>query len=107
MNPLHEHEAWLDTLDEKLLLADGKLRSEFDHPISIPLSACADVGGLKLCAAELRKALHLNRSHLPMKYLLERFLGLAIAANQLPVTRERVMDELRLEWGIKNEYSDF
>lgn len=107
MNPLHEYEAWLDTLDQKLFLADGAIRVEFDHALSIPLSACVDVDSLKACATELRKALHQNHSHLPKQYLLERFLRLAIAANKIRTMQEQVMDELRQEWGVKNEYTDF
>ena len=105
MTALHDYEAWLDTLDEKLFAANGVIRSEFDHAISIPFSECADMNGLKFWAAELRKALRLNRSsHLPMAHLLKRFLRLAIIENNIPITPESVMSELRQEWNIKNEF---
>lgn len=105
---LHDYEAWLDTLDEKLFAVNGVIRSEFDHAVSIPLSECANMDGLKFWAAELCKTLRLNRSsHLPMAHLLKRFLRLAIIENNIPITPESVMSELRQEWNIKNEFADF
>jgi hypothetical protein len=104
---LDEYEAWLDTLDKKLYLADGHIYVEFDHALVISLSDCTDVSGLKRCAARLREALRKNQSHLPVKYLLERYLRLAISANKISLTREQVMSELRNEWGISNDYSDY
>jgi len=107
MTSLHEYEAWLDTLDKKLFLADGLIQAEFDHPISIPLTECANVSGLKLWATRLREALKTNHSALPVKYLVERFLRLALEANRVSATRDQVMADLRQEWDIKNEYTDF
>jgi hypothetical protein len=104
---LDEYEAWLDTLDKKLYPAGSVVRVEFDHPLVISLSNCADSAGLKICAARLREALRGNHSHLPIKYLLERFLRLAIEANNLRLSRDQQMNELREEWGIKNDYTDF
>lgn len=104
---LDEYEAWLDTLDVKLRLAGPIVCVEFDHPLDISLSSCADSAGLKICALHVREALRKNHSHLPVKYLLERFLRIAIEANKLPLSRDQVMSELREDWGIKNDYTDF
>jgi hypothetical protein len=106
MTSLNDYEAWLVTLDKKLFLADGSIRSEFEHPISIPLRECTSLSGVKLSATRLRETLKASHSALPMKYLIERFLRLAIEANRAPFTRDQVMAELRHEWNIKNEYSD-
>lgn len=104
---LDEYEAWLDTLDKKLYVAGPVVYVEFDHPLVISLSNCTDSAGLKVCAERLREALRRNHAHLPIKYLLERFLRLAIEANNLPMSRDLLMNELREEWGIKNDYTDF
>lgn len=104
---LDEYEAWLDMLDKKLYLAGSVVCVEFDHPLAISLSSCADAAGLKVCAQRLREVLRKNHSHLPVKYLLERFLRIAIEANNVPLSRDQVMNELREEWGIKNDYKDF
>ncbi|MEJ1162672.1 hypothetical protein V9K97_03165 [Variovorax sp. CCNWLW186] len=106
MTALHDYEAWLDTLDEKLFAVNGVIRSEFDHAVSIPLSECANMDGLKFWAAELCKTLRLNRSsHLPMAHLLKRFLRLATMENSISITPESIMGELRQEWNIKNEFN--
>lgn len=94
---LDEYEAWLDTLDKKLYLAGSVIRVEFDHPLAISLSNCTDVAGLKVCAVGLREALEKNHAHLPVKYLLERFLRITIEANKVPVSRDQVMNELSEE----------
>ncbi|MBS1208948.1 MAG: hypothetical protein H6R19_1346 [Proteobacteria bacterium] len=104
---LHDYEAWLDTLDKKLYLAGSVVQVEFDNPLTIRLSNCTDAAGLKLCALSLREALRKNHSHLPVKYLLERFLRIVIKANKIPFSRDQVMNELREEWDIKNDYTDF
>jgi hypothetical protein len=103
---LDEYEAWLDELDKKLYLAGEVVCVEFDHPLAISLRNCADPNGLKVCAGRLREALRQNRSHLPMKYLVERFLRIAIEANKIPVSQDQMMSEIREEWGIKNDFTD-
>lgn len=104
---LDEFESWLDTIDVKLYRAGSLVCVEFDHPLTISLLDCADTDGLKVCALRLREELRKNRTPLPVKYLLERFLRIAIEANQLLLSRDQVMNELREEWGIKNDYTDF
>lgn len=104
---LDDYEAWLDTLDKKLYLVGTVVHVEFDHPLVISVSHCADTPGLKLCAQRLREALRRNHSYLPVKYLLERFLRIAIEANRLPLSRDQLLSELREEWGIQNDYTDF
>jgi hypothetical protein len=104
---LDEYEAWLDTLDTKLYLAGKIVRVEFDIPLAVSLESCADPAGLKACARRLREALRENRTPLPVKYLVERFLRLAIKANKIPVSQDQLMSELRAEWGIVNDYTDF
>lgn len=104
---LDEYEAWLDTLDKKLYLAGKVVRVEFDRPLKIPLGTCADPAGLKVCAGRLREALRQNHPPLPVKYLVERLLQIAIQANKIPVSRDQIMSELREEWGIKSDYTDF
>jgi hypothetical protein len=107
MTALHDHERWLDTLDAKLRVEGDAIRVCFDHPTEIPLRNCADLQGLKLEATRLRSILAGNQTHLPRKYLIERFVGLALSHHRLAIAQSEVMDELRAEWNVKDEWRDF
>jgi len=106
-NSLHAYESWLDTLDLKMVLSEHTVHINFDCPIAIPLSECKDVQGLKDCVARVRGALRQDSTHLPRKYLIERFLRTVIAANSLSASADEVLDSLRSDWNIADDFFDF
>ena len=99
---LDEYEAWLDTLDAKFRVVDGEIRSDFDAPFSISLHECNDVAGIVKCAIRLRKIFLANSSHLPVEYLLKRFIRLAIDVNPLPISKAEILGRLPKEWNLVN-----
>lgn len=99
---LDEYEAWLDTLDAKFRIVNGGIRSDFDVPFSISLLDCNDVDGIVKCATKLRTVFLSNSSHLPVEYLLKRFIRLAIDANRLPIPKAEILSRLPKEWDFSN-----
>ena len=97
---LDEYEAWLDTLDAKFRVINGEIRSDFDEPFSISLHDCNDVNGIVQCAARLREVFISNSSHLPVEYLLKRFIRLVVDANQLRISKAEILGKLPKEWNI-------
>jgi len=97
---LDEYEAWLDTLDAKFCVVNREISSNFDENFSISLDDCNDVDGIVKCAARLREVFLLNSSHLPVEYLLERFIRLAIDANHLPISKAEILGKFPSEWNI-------
>lgn len=97
---LRDYEDWLDELDKKLFIADGHvLVVEFDHHLTIPLNECKSIDAIKEWAGVVRETLHKNHSHLPYKYLIERFLRLILVHHKLSVSRESLAEELKNAWG--------
>jgi hypothetical protein len=107
MTSLHEYESWLDTLDEKLFVRSGAVWIEFGSSTQILLAECTDISGLKAGAGVLRNILAQSNESLPRKYLIERFVRLAIEANKLAIKRDDVIQELKADWNIKDEFRDF
>jgi hypothetical protein len=96
---LRDYEDWLDALDKKLRIADDHVLVEFDHPLTIPLNECQTIDAIKQWAGVLRETLHKNHSHLPYKYLIERFLRFALIHHKLPVSQESLAEDLKNTWG--------
>jgi hypothetical protein len=87
MNALHEYEAWLDELDKKLYLKASAVAVEFGSGLVIPLAECRSMDGIVSWAVSLATVIRKHISHLPEKYLLERFVRLACEANRLNLDR--------------------
>lgn len=101
---LDEYEAWLDTIDTKFRVVDGELRCDFDTPFSISLHTCNDVSEIVKCAARLREVFLSDSSHLPVEYLLKRFIRIAVHANQLTISKEEILVKLPTEWNIHSRF---
>jgi hypothetical protein len=82
-----------------LYVSGDSIRIEFDKPISVPLASCGDMEGLKAGAATVWDALSQNATPLPNRYLIQRFVRLAIEKNGLAIRVDAVMLKLDREWG--------
>ena len=101
---LADYEGYLDFLDRKLFVSEGFIHVQFEHPLTISLTACQDILSLKQWAATVRDALRQNLEPLNTTYLIKRFLDLAIKGNSLPFKSDVVMLELVRDWNLPDVY---
>ncbi|MCB4362449.1 hypothetical protein KIH07_01810 [Hydrogenophaga taeniospiralis] len=90
MNPLHQYEAWLDELDQRLRVDSGNIVCELGSGLIAPLSELTDVDDIALWAGKLRESLAAHEGHLPHEYLVKRFARLAKERTGLPVNVDEI-----------------
>lgn len=95
MNSLHEHEAWLTTLDSKLYVKNDWLVSRLGNESRIHLSECGSYYAVLKWALELRQSWASDPAWLPLDYLTDRFVRLINESNHLNIDDASIKEELK------------
>lgn len=90
MNPLHEYEAWLDELDQRLRVDGGNIVCDLGSGLIAPLSELAEVDDVAHWAGKLEESLVAHEGHLPHEYLIKRFARLVKERTGLPVNVDEI-----------------
>jgi hypothetical protein len=98
---LHEYEAMLDALDNKLFIKNRAIVIDFGPGLFVQLSDCQSTEGIVKCALEVRKTIKEHLFCLPEAYLMKRFLRLVMKFNGPDFDIEDVLQ--RIEAAIKSQ----
>ena len=98
MNPLHEYEAWLDTVDARFKISGQSIVYSFDKTHEFPIKALQSKNEI-IKQAEIMKALVLKNSEcLPLEYMCKRLIMLSREASDLEINIDQVLNELKIKW---------
>jgi len=99
MNPLHQYEAWLDTLDARFKTSGESIVYSFDQNHEFPLKQLQSEQGILQQAEILKSLVLVNSEGLPLEYMCKRLIRLSIKANNLDLNIDEILNGLKVKWG--------
>lgn len=87
---LSDYEAWLDELDEKLIVKNNAIHSAFGPGFSVALNSLQTEEEIIGSSVEFARTLDQHLFKLPIEYLVERFVRFIVSGQRLPLDSEEV-----------------